>query len=80
MKSDLITSLHTLISEQLFPLNETVDASSDLHAAGLDSLAMMQLILLLENEYEISITPEDLDMTNFSSLENLARMITSKRR
>ncbi|MCE2959264.1 MAG: phosphopantetheine-binding protein [Akkermansiaceae bacterium] len=79
MIQDLVTSLRTLIHEQLFPLDDSVTESSDLHAAGLDSLALMQLILLVENEYSVKITPGDLDRENFSSLEKLAEMIARKK-
>lgn len=75
----LVTSLRTLIHKQLFPLDDAVTESSDLHAAGLDSLALMQLILLIENEYSVKITPDDLDRENFSSLEKLAEMIARKK-
>lgn len=74
----MIASLHALIDEQLFHLDDTVTPSSDLHAAGLDSLALMQLILLLESEYAVTITPQDLDRENFSSLEKLAQLIQRK--
>ncbi len=79
MTQDLVTSLRTLINGQLFHLDESLTPSSDLHAAGLDSLALMQLILLLENEYSVKITPDDLDRENFSSLEKLAEMIARKK-
>jgi acyl carrier protein len=79
MIQDLVTSLRTLIHEQLFPLDDSVTESSDLHAAGLDSLALMQLILLVENEYSVKITPDDLDRENFSSLKKLAEMIARKK-
>ncbi len=78
MNQDLTTSLRLLISEQLFPLNETVTDETDLHAEGLDSLALMQLILLLEREYSVSISPEDLNRKNFSTLEKLSEFVSSK--
>lgn len=79
MIQDLVSSLRTLIHEQLFPLDDSVTESSDLHAAGLDSLALMQLILLVENAYSVKITPDDLDRENFSSLAKLAEMIARKK-
>ncbi len=78
MPSALIPSLRSLIDGNLFHLDETITPTSDLHAAGLDSLALMQLILLLESEYSVAISPEDLDRENFSSLENLAALIERK--
>ncbi len=78
MNHDLETSLRRLVDEQLFALDESVTATSDLHAEGLDSLALMQLILLLEREFAISIDPADLDRENFSSLEKMASLIARK--
>ncbi len=80
MNQDPTNSLRQLISEQLFPLDDTVTNESDLHAEGLDSLALMQLILLLEREYSVSISPEDLNRENFSTLEKLAELVSSKRK
>ena len=80
MNQDLTNSLRLLISEQLFPLDESFTSDSDLHAEGLDSLALMQLILLLEREYSVSVSPEDLNRENFSTLENLAELVSSKRK
>ena len=79
MSSALVTSLRVLIDEQLFALDESVTSTSDLHAEGLDSLALMQLILLLEREFSITIEPEDLDRENFSSLERMAYFVSRKR-
>lgn len=78
MNQDLTDSLRLLISEQLFPLDDSVSSTSDLHSEGLDSLALMQLILLLEREYAVSISPEDLNRENFSTLEKLAELVSSK--
>ncbi|MFD2256833.1 phosphopantetheine-binding protein [Luteolibacter algae] len=79
MTTNLIFQLRALINEQLFPLDDSISAEADLHSEGLDSLALMQLILLLENEYGVSIKPEDLDRENFSSLSKISEMISKKR-
>lgn len=76
---ELIESLRELIDSHLFPLGEEVDGATDLHAEGLDSLALMQLILLIEKEYGVSIVPTDLDRENFSTLGNIAALISRKR-
>ncbi len=78
MTPDLSESLRTLIDEQLFPLDESVTAQSDLYSEGLDSMALMQLILLLEQEFGIAIVPEDLDRENFSTLGKMAEFISRK--
>ncbi|WP_411827538.1 phosphopantetheine-binding protein [Luteolibacter sp. AS25] len=74
----MIETIRSLISQNLFPLDDSVTETSDLHQEGLDSLALMQLILLLESEFTISIQPTDLDRENFSSLKNIAALIDSK--
>jgi acyl carrier protein len=74
----MISDLRTLIDEQLFPLDESVTPESDLYSEGLDSMALMQLILLLEQEFGIAIVPEDLDRENFSTLEKMAEFIFRK--
>lgn len=71
-------SLRTLIDQQLFPLETSVSDDADLYAEGLDSMALMQLILLLEREFAITVTPQDLGRENFSSLTNLADFIAKK--
>lgn len=76
--SDLTTRIRTLIDGGLFPLAESVCDDTDLHAEGLDSLMLMQLILLLEQEFGVAIGPEDLDRENFSSLTNIASLVRRK--
>ncbi len=79
MTPGLENTLRALIDEQLFALDHSVTNTSDLHAEGLDSLALMQLILLLEREFSIGIEPGDLDRENFSSLQKMAAFISRKR-
>lgn len=71
-------SLRTLIDQQLFPLDASVPADADLYAEGLDSMALMQLILLLEREFGIAIIPEDLGRENFATLASLAAFVSRK--
>ena len=78
MTADLTHQIRTLIDGELFPLHESVYADTDLHSEGLDSLMLMQLILLLEREFSITISPEDLDRVNFSSLTNIASLVRKK--
>ena len=70
--------IRSLIDGELFPLCESVADDTDLHAEGLDSLTLMQLIVLLEREFQVAITPEDLDRGNFSSLTNISALIRRK--
>ena len=72
------TTLRTLIDTELFPLDESVTHATDLYSEGLDSMALMQLILLLEREFGIAITPEDLGRENFATLADMAAFISKK--
>jgi acyl carrier protein len=78
MTLDLVHQIHRLIDEGLFPLHPSVSEHTDLLAEGLDSLALMQAIVLLEMEFSITILPEDLDRTNFSTLANIAELVRRK--
>ena len=78
MTSARTDSLRAFIDQQLFPLDASVPADADLYAEGLDSMALMQLILLLEREFGIAITPEDLGRENFATLANLAAFVSRK--
>ena len=71
-------SLRQLIDDQLLSLDESVSNDSDLSEEGLDSMALMQLILLLEQEFQIALDPADLNRDNFASLNKLSRFIESK--
>jgi len=71
-------ALRQLIDEQLFSLDDSVTDDSNLSEEGLDSMALMQLILLLEQEFKIVLEPADLNRDNFASLNKLSRFIESK--
>lgn len=71
-------SLRHLINEQLISLDDSVTDDSNLYEEGLDSMAFMQLILLLEQEFGIVLDPADLNRDNFASLNKLSRFIESK--
>jgi acyl carrier protein len=71
-------TLRELIDAELFPLDESVTDGTDLYAEGLDSMALMQLILLLEREFDIAITPDDLGRENFATLADMAAFVSRK--
>ena len=72
------SSLHQLISEQLFHLDEHFSEDSNLYQEGLDSMALMQLILLLEQEFDIRLEPSDLGRENFQSLQAIGQLVRKK--
>lgn len=78
-KAPTIEDIRMLISDRLFPLDESFAADSDLYEEGLDSMALMQLILGLEQEFGVQVTPEDLDREHFKTLQAIAQLVETKR-
>ena len=71
--------LVTMISERLLETQPGFNADSNLYEAGLDSMALMQLLILVEEEYGVSIPEGDLTRQNFSTTRHLAQLIRERR-
>lgn len=71
--------LVTMISERLLETQPGFDADSNLYEAGLDSMALMQLLIIVEEEYGVSIPEGDLTKQNFSTTRHLAQIIRERR-
>ena len=67
-----------LVGENLLDPPAPLTADSDLFEAGLDSMAIMQLVLLLEEHFGVTIDPAELSLDNFRSARRIARLIRSK--
>ncbi|MDH5427966.1 MAG: acyl carrier protein [Nitrospirota bacterium] len=52
--------------------------NADLFAAGLDSMGIMQMVLLLEERFSCTVQPADLTRLNFSTAIALATLVRSK--
>lgn len=59
--------------------NHDLKDDEDIFALGfINSLAALQLVNFLEKEFGISIEDEDLDFSNFSTLNNMDALLESK--
>ncbi len=67
-----------LISERLLETSTGFDLDSDLYEVGLDSMAIMQLLVLVEKEFGAVIPDSDLTRHNFSSVRQLAQIIRDR--
>lgn len=67
--------LLALIGERLLVLPENFATTDDLQEAGLDSMAIMQLLVLLEEKYHVSLPDSALSIENFQSAQKLARLL-----
>ena len=56
------------------------DTSYNLIEGGLlDSLAMMNLVAVFEDEFDIELDPEDIRKSNFSTIDEMEKMIIRKK-
>jgi acyl carrier protein len=49
------------------------------YEAGLDSMAIMQLLILVEEEFGVNIPESDLTRENFSNIRHLAHLIHERK-
>ena len=61
--------------------NPEIDHSLNLFESGLlTSLDVLDLISFIENEYDISISDEDLGMENFGSIDRIVKYLENTKR
>jgi len=61
-----------LLENDILGTEETINEDSDLFTLGLDSLALMQLLLHLENHFAVTIPTANLMSSHFSTPVRLA--------
>jgi methoxymalonate biosynthesis acyl carrier protein len=57
---------------------ELSDADNIFQLGYVNSLFAMKLLTFVENEFGITIGNEDMDITNFSSVNNIVRLVELK--
>lgn len=65
-------------AEGLLELDWDFPEDGDLFAAGLDSTAVLQLVVAVEDEYGVELTPADLSRENLATPASLAALISAK--
>ncbi|WP_234327371.1 acyl carrier protein [Streptomyces sp. NRRL WC-3742] len=70
--------LHDLLVRELRIQPDTLDPASTLEAIGLDSLAVVELSVLLAEEFEAPVTEDQI--AGLRTLENLNRFFLSNSR
>lgn len=66
-----------LLRDEVLQTPPGFTADSDLFAAGLDSMAIMQLLLLLEERFGVSIPVESVSRENFRSARSIAALLAA---
>ena len=74
-RDTLEQQLVSLISERLLETRPGFGPDSDLYENGLDSMAIMQLLVLVEEEYGVSIPERALTRKNFASVRQIANLL-----
>lgn len=62
-----------------FLRNRTIEDDENMFESGfVNSLFSMQLVMFLEKEFQIRFDSADLDLDNFKSINDIARLISKK--
>jgi acyl carrier protein len=67
-----------LNDEGVLELDWDFPEEGDLFAAGLDSMAVMQLVVAVEDRFGIELGPEDLTRANLATPTTLAALIAAR--
>jgi acyl carrier protein len=70
--------LVAMIGKELMQLPAGFDFDADLYRAGLDSMALMRLLILIENHFGLMLAESDLSRENFASIRNIAGLIRNR--
>ncbi len=71
--------LVVLLRERLLDTPQPFDATADLYSLGMDSMAIMQLLILIEEEYGVALPEAGLTRQNFTTVRQLAHLILAQR-
>ena len=75
----LATRLLARIRSELLELDGAFGVDSDLFAAGLDSMAIMQLILMLEDECNVKLPDCSITRATFATARQIAEAVGAAR-
>ena len=60
------------------PIVALLNEDSDLYESGLDSMAIMQFLILVEEEYGVALPESELTRQNFSTVRSIAGLIRAR--
>lgn len=70
--------LELLAEQQIVEPVEPLTATTDLFGEGLDSMAMMQLLLHIEDRFGIEVTPAEMTRDRFQTASAIAAFLAGK--
>lgn len=74
------TVIELLTEENIIEPQGQIAPDTDLFAMGLDSMAMMQLLLHIEERFRLTINPAEMTRERFATAGALAGFLVEKRR
>jgi len=75
LPSHLEEALLGLVREKLFDGGTPMTVETDLFAAGLDSMGIMQLMILIEERFGVRVPEAAVTRDNFSTASSLAALV-----
>ncbi len=69
--------LQVIRQEGILEIEEDFSTTESLFDAGLDSMALMQLLLALESAFGKTVSPESISQERFETAESLAQFLNS---
>jgi len=78
MKDKLIEILDQAVGSQLSKGLLELGEEANLFDNGLDSVGFINIVIALENEYDIFIDQDDLELDKFSTVKNIRAYIQSR--
>jgi len=80
MEHEIIDILNSIIIEKENKSIVITDNTDIINEIGLDSLAMVDFMLKLEEKFEIEFDFNQFDLSNFSSVKNLSNAILNMKK
>jgi D-alanine--poly(phosphoribitol) ligase subunit 2 len=74
------TIIELLTAEHILEPQEPLTPDTDLFSMGLDSMALMQLLLQVEERFRLTINPAEMTRERFATAAALADFLAEKRR
>jgi acyl carrier protein len=71
--------INLLTAEHILEPQEALTPETDLFSMGLDSMAMMQLLLQIEERFRLTINPAEMTRARFATASVLATFLEEKR-
>jgi D-alanine--poly(phosphoribitol) ligase subunit 2 len=72
--------IELLTAENILEPQEPITPDTDLFTLGLDSMAMMQLLLQIEERFRLTVQPAEMTRERFATAGALASFLGEKRR